>query len=71
VLIRHLWHLKTVVLLRWCLICAVLLVRGAKSLYYMCGFNSNVIIIFFALLSFDKMTSGQLSQHENLAQNKF
>jgi hypothetical protein len=24
-LIRHLWHLKTVVFLHWCLICAVLL----------------------------------------------
>ncbi len=31
VLIRHLWQLKTVVSLHWCLICAVLLVAVAVA----------------------------------------
>jgi hypothetical protein len=31
VLIRHLWQLKAVVFLYWCLICAILLTAGGAS----------------------------------------
>jgi hypothetical protein len=31
-LIRHLWQLKTIVFLHWCLICAVLLTFGQMTL---------------------------------------
>ncbi len=31
VLIRHLWQLKTVVFLHWCLICALLFTKGDSS----------------------------------------
>jgi hypothetical protein len=35
VLIRHLWQLKTIVFLRWCLICTVLLTFGRLLWHHM------------------------------------
>jgi len=34
VLIRHLWQLKTVVVLHWCLIHSILLMIGISGLFY-------------------------------------
>jgi hypothetical protein len=34
VLIGHLWQLKTVVFMHWCLICAVLLSENAEWSYF-------------------------------------
>jgi hypothetical protein len=43
VLIRHLWQLKTVVFLHWCLICAVLLDTCAIDKFKLTGHNLGLV----------------------------